>query len=96
MIHDGTPHRILRISELTRAIASHLVLTSQGSAVNLACVCQYLEEPVLGTLWETQSCLYTLLEVLPEYTWGRWGDLAHHIIVVCNPYLLLEEPDTQI
>ena len=85
MINDGTSHRIFRISELTRVIASHLVLISQGSAVNLACAYRYLEEPVLSTLWETQSSLYTLLEVLPKDTWGRWGGLAHHAIVVCNP-----------
>lgn len=87
MIDDGTPHRIFRISELTREIASHLLLISQGSAVNLGCVCRYLEEPALSTLWETQSSLYPLLEVLPKDTWERWGGLgvAHHVIVVCNP-----------
>lgn len=31
--------------------------------------CRYLEEPGLGTLWELQPFLRTLLEVLPEGTW---------------------------
>ena len=71
MIHDSTPHRALKISELTRLIASQLVLThSRKSAVNLACACRCLEEPVLSTLWETQSSLFTLLRVLPKETWG--------------------------
>ena len=69
MIHDNTPHQIFKISELTRVIASQLVLVSRGSAVNLACACRYLEEPVLSTIWEQQRLLYTLLRVLPEETW---------------------------
>jgi len=66
MTHDNTPNRVLKISELTRLIASKLVLVSRQSAVNLACVCRSLEEPVLSTLWETQSSLVTLLGVLPK------------------------------
>jgi len=69
MIHDSTPHRVLKINELTRHIASQLVLVSRKSAVNLACTCRSLEEPVLSTLWETQRSLITLLRVLPEETW---------------------------
>ena len=70
MTHNGTPHHVLKISELTRLIASQLVLThSRKSAVNLACACRCLEEPVLSTLWETQSSLITLLRVLPKETW---------------------------
>jgi len=70
MIHDSTPHRVLKISELTRHIASQLVLThSRRSTVNLACACRCLEEPVLSTLWETQWSLITLLRVLPKETW---------------------------
>jgi len=70
MTHDSiTSHRILKISELTRVIASQLTSLSRRSAVNLACVCRYLEEPVLSTLWEEQRTLYTLLKVLPEETW---------------------------
>ena len=68
MIYQSAPHRVLKISELTRLIASQLVLESQKSTVNLACVCRYLEEPVLGTLWETQHSFCTLLEVLSEDT----------------------------
>jgi len=71
MIHDSTPHRVLKISELVRHIASQLVLIdAEGSAVNLACACRSLEEPILSTLWETQWSLYTLLRVLPEENWG--------------------------
>ena len=70
MVDDSTPNRVLKISELTRLIASKLVLVhSRESAVNLACACRSLEEPVLSTLWETQSSLFTLLGVLPKETW---------------------------
>ena len=71
MIHDSAPHRVLKISELTRHIAGQLVLraASRKSAVDLACTCRSLEEPVLSTLWETQSSLFTLLGVLPKETW---------------------------
>ena len=69
MIHDDTPQRVLKISELTRLIASQLILISRKSAVSLACACRYLEEPILGTLWETQESLCTLLEVLPRDCW---------------------------
>ena len=70
MVHrDTTPHRVFKISELTRLIASQLVLINQKSAVNLACACRFLEGPVLSTLWETQWSLCTLLEVLPKETW---------------------------
>jgi len=70
MIHDSTPHRVLKISELTRFIASQLVFTrSRKSAVNLACACRCLEEPVLSTLWETERSMDTLLRVLPKGTW---------------------------
>ena len=68
MIRDSTPHRVLKISELARNIASQLV-NADGSAVNLACACRSLEEPILSTLWETQSSLYILLRVLPEKNW---------------------------
>jgi len=66
MTHDNTPHRIFKISELTRLIASQLALISRRSTVNLACTCRALEEPNLSTLWEIQQSLFTLLEVLPR------------------------------
>jgi len=75
MIDESTPHRIFKISELTRAIASHLTLTSPESAMNLACACRYLEEPALSALWETQFSLCVLLRVLPEESWV-WDDTA--------------------
>jgi len=69
MIRDSTPHRVLKINELTRLIASQLVLISRKSAVNLACACRCLEEPVLSALWRTQWSLFILLRVLPKETW---------------------------
>ena len=69
MIRDSTPSRVFNIGELSRLIASQLVLISRKSAVNLACTCRSLEEPVLSTLWENQWSLCTLLETLPEETW---------------------------
>jgi len=70
MIHESTPYRVLKISELTRLVASQLVLIgAEESTVNLACVCRSFEEPALSTLWETQWSLYILLELLPQETW---------------------------
>jgi len=94
MTHDNTPHRIFKISELTRLIASQLVLISRGNAVNLACACRCLEEPALSTLWETQSALYTLLEVLP----GGVLDPRPRVIdgrVVCGLRFPPEESNAQ-
>ena len=84
MIHDSTPHRIFRISELTRLIASQLILISPKSTVNLACACRYLEEPVLSSLWGTHLPLDTLLKVLPQETW-RCDNLRSGKSVVCGP-----------
>jgi len=70
MAHHGIPNRVFKISELTRLIAVQLVLAGEKSAVNFACTCRYLEEPVLSMLWETQSSLCYLLEVLPEENLG--------------------------
>ena len=81
MSYDNAPSRVFNISELTRLIASQLIPISRKSAVNLACVCRSLEEPVLSTLWEEQSALHTLLEVLPEATW----DTGPHGCLVCDP-----------
>ena len=69
MIHDNAPHRIFKISELTRLVASQLVVISQESTVHLACACRYLEEPVLSTLWGSQWSLSTLLKVFPDAIW---------------------------
>ena len=69
MTHDSTPYLIFKIDELTRLIASQLILID-GNAVNLARVCRSLEEPVLSTLWEIKPrSLHTLLKVLPKETW---------------------------
>ena len=86
--HDTTPHRVFKISELTRLIASQLVLTSRQSAVNLACACRSLEEPVLSTLWETQWSLRTLLEVLPKETWEvLYANLYRDLVCGLGPPL---------
>ena len=90
MIHDGTPHCIFEISELAREIASQLVLVSPWSTVNFGCACRRLEEPVLSTLWESQSSLCTLLEVLPSDIWRREKP-AFIMTVVCSPNLPPEE-----
>ena len=71
MVDDSASHRVFKISELTRAIASELIPISEESTVNLACTCRFLEEPVLSALWETQPWVKTLLEVLPQETWNR-------------------------
>ena len=90
MTYDDTSHRIFKISELTRLIASQLVLNSRQSAVNLACACRYLEEPVLSMVWETQRSLCTLLKVLPEGTWDYECPL-YGVHVVRDLDLLAEE-----
>jgi len=89
MIHDSTPHRVLRISELTRLIASKLVLVrGRESAVNLACACRSLEEPALSALWETQWSLITLLRVLPKETWEfKHLELGHKMVRGLNSSL---------
>ena len=85
MIEDGTaPGRVFKISELARLIASQLNLTNKRSVVNLACVCRYLEEPVLSILWETQSSLPRLLKVLPGETW-ECDILENFESMVCGP-----------
>ena len=84
MTHDSTPYRVLNISELSRLIASQLILISPKSAVNLACVCRSLEEPILSTLWEIQVSFLTLLGVLPEGTWEfQYSEFGES--TVCGP-----------
>ena len=92
MVDDRAPHRVFKIGELTRLIADQLILISRGSAVNLACACRYLEEPVLSTLWETQTSLYTLLGTLPRDTW-ECEFLGIYELVVRGLYLPLDELD---
>jgi len=79
MTDDSAPLRVFRINELTRFIASQLILINQQSAVNLACACRYLEEPVLSTLWETHRSLNTLLRVFPEETWEVEDDVVRDL-----------------
>ena len=88
MNHDSTPHRIFKISELTRLIAAYLILIDPKGVVSLACTCRCLEEPALGTLWETQRSLCTPLRVLPEETWNCERQKGRD--VVCNLGLIGE------
>ena len=80
MIHESTPERVFKVSELTRVIAGHLVLIGKGDAVNLARATRYLEEPVLSTLWEKQDSLCTLLEILPGDTWDYTKYHDRHVV----------------
>ena len=95
MTHDSPPHRIFKISELARLITSQLILISRRSAVNLACACRYLEEPVLSTLWETQSSLCNLLRVLPKETWSH-RYMGPCKCLVRSPDLPLEKSNDQV
>ena len=92
MTRDSTSHRIFKISELTRLITSHIPRLK--SAVNLACACRYLEEPVLSTLWEKQNSLNVLLEVLPRETWG-YTQVGTGERTVCGLGLRLEKTNAQ-
>jgi len=96
MIQDSASHGALKIGELTRVIPGYLVSINQESAVNLACACRYLEEPVLSTLWETQPFLHPLLMMLPEDTWGQWGNADYTRIEVRDPNLPLGRSNAQV
>ena len=89
MIQD-TPNHIFNIGELTKLIASQLVLISRKSTVNLACaVTVGALKNRSSALWETQSTLCALLESLPG---GKW-DFEHPEFckhVVCGLDLLSE------
>jgi len=84
MIHDNTPNRVFKISELTRLIVNQLVLISQKSAVNLACACRCLEEPVLSELWGTQHELCNLLGVLPGGAWEFGPRVSSYVVCVLD------------
>ena len=88
MIDDNTPHRIFKISELTRLIATYVL--TRTNLVDLACVCRDLEVPVLSALWARQLSFKSLLKALPEETW-ECDNLESGEIVVCCPNL---PPDT--
>ena len=90
MTNDCAPHRVFKISELTRLIAEQLVPDNQRSAVSLACTCRYLEKPVLSKLWETQDSFSALLKVLPRDTWDS-NDVALTQSVVRDPNFPSEE-----
>jgi len=68
---NTTPHRVFKISELTRQVAAKLIETSQKSAVDLACASPDLEQSVLSVLWVEQQSLCTLLEALPQVVLDR-------------------------
>jgi len=83
MIEDSPSHRVFKIGELARLIAGELVLINQRSTVDLACVCWYLEEPVLSVLWKAQQSLCTLLETLPRDTWCYEHSESGRPVVSC-------------
>lgn len=72
---DGAPHRVFKISELSRLIASELVFTSQKSTANPACACRPLEgarpQRIMGDAT-------VLLSILPKETWYYQLD-AHEV-----------------
>ena len=81
MIHGGTPYHVLKISELTRLVASQFALIgAEGSAVNLACVCRTFEEPALSlpqpALGNTMGVVYPPTSLarsnLGIYVYGMW------------------------
>ena len=95
MIHNSASHRIFKISELARLIAGQIVSIDRRTIVNLVCVCRYLEEPVLSTLWETQSSLCNLLRVLPKETWSH-RYMGPCKCLVRSPDLPLEKSNDQV
>jgi len=59
-------HACLYVDEILRLIIRELVVPgAKGTAVAVACCCKSFEDPVLDTLWETQTQLLYLLETLP-------------------------------
>ena len=86
MTSDSAAHRVLKTSEITRPVASQLILIAGlKSVVNFACACRHLEAPVLSTLWETQSSIRTLLRVFPS---GTLVYDSYTITVRCQGFLL--------
>ena len=63
-------HPCLNVDEILRLLARELVASeAKAAAVSLACCCKSFEDPVLDTLWETQSKLLPLLKSLPADVW---------------------------
>ena len=81
----GLMHVCLHVDEILRLIARELVVPgAKGTAVALACCCKSFEDPVLDTLWETQTRLFHLLKSCPGVIWdeGRWAvsaPTAYHL-----------------
>ena len=65
MSDNSLPARVFEIGEMASLIARQLIPINSESAVNFACVCRCLQEPVLSALWETQPFLCFLLMALP-------------------------------
>lgn len=63
-------HRCLCVDDIVRPIAGELVAAkANASAVALACCCKRFEDPVLDTLWATQSHFVPLLRILLGDLW---------------------------
>jgi len=64
-------HPCLNVDEIVRLIAWELVASrGKGTAVSLACCRKSFEDPVLDTLWATQSQLLPLLKSFPGDVWN--------------------------
>ena len=67
-------HACLNVDEIVRLIARELVASNaKATAVALARCCKNFEDPILDTLWESQTRLLPLLKSLPEDVWDRSG-----------------------
>ena len=91
MTHDSTPLRVFRISELTRIIASQLILTSRESAVNFACT-RRCSKNRSSARYGTQKSLPVLLRMLPKTTW--YVDNSGRDCTVCGLDLPVPERTT--
>jgi len=70
-------HPCLNVDEIVRLIAHELVASeAKDSAAALARCRKAFEDPVLDTLWETQSQLSPLLTSLPGDVWNQPGMFA--------------------
>ena len=70
-------HPCLYVDEIVRRIAHELVASNERAAsVALACCCQSFEDPMLDSLWETQSRLPPLLMSLPGDVWNEGRNIV--------------------
>ena len=82
-------HHCLGVDEILRLFACELVTSNAGAtAVALACCRRSFEEPVLDSLWETQSQLVPLLKCFPRDAWEEEdGRFVSSLTVINLPTL---------